>query len=268
LGWSGSYDGWYASNNIVTGSYNWSDVNYQGAVIGIAPSGPSCPSLYFWNGNDYEKRGYIFPGAVDPATKYADNISLNRLVPKIGQYYSLEYSLQIREEEPENSFIDMAKLIVVDPGSGVNFMELYPTGALKVKSSISAGSISTVEDVTYQVFSSDGQYVSLGKGDMIILTFPYFPQVQGQMRDFIFVVEGFHVALDPVPEQKEVCSNWARIAVAQNEENLTRACGFIGPQWNSDYNNHFQFCLSVPWDFAISAKNAREYDLRNRCRGY
>lgn len=37
LGWNGSYDAWYVTNNIVTGSYNWSDVNYQGAVIGIEP---------------------------------------------------------------------------------------------------------------------------------------------------------------------------------------------------------------------------------------
>jgi hypothetical protein len=37
LGWSGSYDGWYVSNNIVTGVYNFSDVSYQAAVIGIEP---------------------------------------------------------------------------------------------------------------------------------------------------------------------------------------------------------------------------------------
>jgi formylglycine-generating enzyme required for sulfatase activity len=37
MGWTGSYDAWYVSNNIVTGSDSWSDVNYQGAVIGIDP---------------------------------------------------------------------------------------------------------------------------------------------------------------------------------------------------------------------------------------
>jgi hypothetical protein len=202
FGWAGSANLWYVSNNIEavsTDSTNWT---CYGAVIGIAPSAPSCPSLYFWNGNDYEKRGYIFPGAVDPATKYVDKIFLNQLGPKRGPHYSLEYSLQIREEELENSFIDMAKLIMVD-SSSANPMELYPTRALKkVKSPISAGSIPAVEDVTYQLFSSDGQYVSLGFGDMIILTFPYFPQVQGKRKDFIFVVEGFHVTLDPTPEQK------------------------------------------------------------------
>ena len=44
LGWSGSYDGWYVSNNIVTGSYSWSDVNYQAAVIGIHPNN-ACDNL-------------------------------------------------------------------------------------------------------------------------------------------------------------------------------------------------------------------------------
>jgi hypothetical protein len=37
FGWSGSYDGWYVTNNIVAGPYNFSNVNYQAAVIGIAP---------------------------------------------------------------------------------------------------------------------------------------------------------------------------------------------------------------------------------------
>jgi len=44
LGWGGSYDGWYISNNIVTGSYQWTDVNYQAAVIGIHPNTP-CDNL-------------------------------------------------------------------------------------------------------------------------------------------------------------------------------------------------------------------------------
>ena len=38
MGWSGSYNGWYVSNNIVTGGYSWSDVGYQAAVVGIEPA--------------------------------------------------------------------------------------------------------------------------------------------------------------------------------------------------------------------------------------
>ncbi len=44
MGWSGSYDGWYASNNIVTGNNNWTDLNFQRAVIGIEPQTASCVS--------------------------------------------------------------------------------------------------------------------------------------------------------------------------------------------------------------------------------
>ncbi len=40
MGWSGSYDGWYVPNSILTPPYSWSDLNYQAAIIGIEP--PSC----------------------------------------------------------------------------------------------------------------------------------------------------------------------------------------------------------------------------------
>jgi hypothetical protein len=38
MGWAGSYDGWYVSNNIVAGTYSFTDVDYQAAVIGIEPA--------------------------------------------------------------------------------------------------------------------------------------------------------------------------------------------------------------------------------------
>jgi hypothetical protein len=50
MGWAGSYDGWYVSNNIRTGSYYWSTVSYQGAVVGMKGTGggssptPTAPS--------------------------------------------------------------------------------------------------------------------------------------------------------------------------------------------------------------------------------
>jgi hypothetical protein len=43
MGWSGSWNGWYAANNIVTGGYSWSDLNYQAAVIGIEGPPPPAP---------------------------------------------------------------------------------------------------------------------------------------------------------------------------------------------------------------------------------
>jgi len=51
MGWYGTADGWYASNNINTGTYNFNWPN-QGAVIGIEPDrgGSSCPAqtMRFW----------------------------------------------------------------------------------------------------------------------------------------------------------------------------------------------------------------------------
>ncbi len=40
MGWNGSYDAWYVSNNIVAGGYDFDNVNSQEALIGIEP--PSC----------------------------------------------------------------------------------------------------------------------------------------------------------------------------------------------------------------------------------
>jgi hypothetical protein len=40
------------------------------------------------------------------------------------------------------------------------------------------------------------------------------------------------------------CARYARTAVAQNEENLRRNCGFSGPAWQSDYRTHFDWCMS------------------------
>jgi hypothetical protein len=47
MGWSGSYNGWYVPNGISAGGYNFSDVSYQGAVIGIEPSSRPCMAADF-----------------------------------------------------------------------------------------------------------------------------------------------------------------------------------------------------------------------------
>ncbi len=42
LGWAGSYDGWYVSDNFNTGNLHWSETSYQEAIINIG--GGSSPS--------------------------------------------------------------------------------------------------------------------------------------------------------------------------------------------------------------------------------
>lgn len=173
---------------------------------------PSCPSLYLWNGNDFERRGFIFPGAMPRENEYRDHILLNQLVLKGGKYL-----LQIRETEPEHSFIDIAELIIVDHSSNIGsdaisiFREpltashtseilyknkSYVTSGSKVRSlSPVSATHSAIGNVLPQLRYSDDQYVGMNPGDIITLTFPYLP-LQDEIREFIFVGEGFYLPLN------------------------------------------------------------------------
>ncbi len=66
-------------------------------------------------------------------------------------------------------------------------------------------------------------------------------------------------------DRRSTCDDYARIAVSQHEQNLRRRCGFTGSRWTSDYNAHYQWCTTVPWESADSETRAREEELR-RCR--
>lgn len=59
------------------------------------------------------------------------------------------------------------------------------------------------------------------------------------------------------------CSAYARGAVAQNEENLRRGCGYGGPRWQSNYDNHYGWCIREGWMFDGTAteNNARSEGL-------
>ncbi|MBW1973935.1 MAG: C10 family peptidase, partial [Deltaproteobacteria bacterium] len=72
MGWEGYYDGWYASNHIVTGSYSWSDVNYQAALIGIEPEGltPGKATLVSPSGTIDDNTPTYTWNEVDCATEY------------------------------------------------------------------------------------------------------------------------------------------------------------------------------------------------------
>lgn len=39
------------------------------------------------------------------------------------------------------------------------------------------------------------------------------------------------------------CQDYANKAVSQQELNLRKNCGFIGPQWNANYNDHYNWCM-------------------------
>jgi len=62
------------------------------------------------------------------------------------------------------------------------------------------------------------------------------------------------------------CDTYARTAIAQNEQNDRRGCGFHGARWSSDYNHHYQWCLAVPEQAARSETQEREIALGTQCR--
>ena len=69
-----------------------------------------------------------------------------------------------------------------------------------------------------------------------------------------------------IEEKVTVCERYARIAVEQNEENLRRGCGFVGGRWQSNYDEHYNWCLEVPPEDAEAENRARR-ELLEECMG-
>ena len=193
---------------------DWDLVKYMLNWL-MKPNLPSCPSLYFWNGYDYERGGFIFPGAMPRENEYVDHIPLKQLVSWDGYYFLL-----IRETESENSFINVAKLIIVDHNPDVNITDLFihretesiphpNPSEVWYKNSIALDTLrekagfmelspflathSVIGDVVHQLYFFDDEYVSMNTGDIIELIFPAPPLKEGEIRDFIFVGEGYYI---------------------------------------------------------------------------
>ena len=66
---------------------------------------------------------------------------------------------------------------------------------------------------------------------------------------------------------KTWCDSYAKRAVEQNEENIRNQCGFSGRRWQSIYNNHYNWCLSVSKRSSDSGTRKRDNDLQNCIRG-
>ncbi len=65
---------------------------------------------------------------------------------------------------------------------------------------------------------------------------------------------------------KTWCDAYAELAVEQNEENVRNNCGFSGRRWQSDYRNHFDWCVGASKTAADSETRARDKDLAG-CAG-
>ena len=64
--------------------------------------------------------------------------------------------------------------------------------------------------------------------------------------------------------KRVLADQYARQAVAQNQENLRKGCGYTGPRWSNDYQGHFNYYMDYP-DRAAAEARARAAALRN-CR--
>jgi hypothetical protein len=61
------------------------------------------------------------------------------------------------------------------------------------------------------------------------------------------------------------CSEYAKTAVQQNNENAALGCGFAGARWESNAANHENWCRAVSPDLPVSETAARA-DALNDCR--
>lgn len=57
-----------------------------------------------------------------------------------------------------------------------------------------------------------------------------------------------------------VCLNYANTAVAQNQRNVNRGCGYSGPRWTFNWQGHYNWCRAVSFGAQQSEINIR----RNR----
>ncbi len=68
-------------------------------------------------------------------------------------------------------------------------------------------------------------------------------------------------------EKQRACSEYAKEAIKQQAENLAERCGFEGPRWQSDYDVHYDWCLSGDRykTYAPAESRARQEELAT-CR--
>jgi hypothetical protein len=44
-------------------------------------------------------------------------------------------------------------------------------------------------------------------------------------------------------EKQRVCADYAKTAIKQQAQNLAERCGFKGPEWQADYDHHYDWCV-------------------------
>jgi hypothetical protein len=57
------------------------------------------------------------------------------------------------------------------------------------------------------------------------------------------------------------CNIYSIIATAQNTANIATKCGLSGPEWNSSYEYHYNWCVKAPKSSSVSGMNQRRESL-------
>jgi len=71
--------------------------------------------------------------------------------------------------------------------------------------------------------------------------------------------------LEPAGEAAR-CDQYAKTAISQNQQNISKGCGFTGPAWSDNYSHHYDWCMRVPSVQADAGTKMRSDDLQNKCR--
>ena len=61
------------------------------------------------------------------------------------------------------------------------------------------------------------------------------------------------------------CNTYAAIAVAQNQSNVDRGCGFTGGRWSNDQAGHFNWCMGVIESNSEQEQAVRATALNSQC---
>ncbi|MGR9044483.1 MAG: PASTA domain-containing protein [Gammaproteobacteria bacterium] len=68
-------------------------------------------------------------------------------------------------------------------------------------------------------------------------------------------------------KKTEFCQNYAQEATEQHRRNRKDDCGFRDPRWHSDYDRHFDWCMSLDSNYRSIAERENEAraEMLNRC---
>jgi len=65
--------------------------------------------------------------------------------------------------------------------------------------------------------------------------------------------------------RENACKVYTEEAVAQNQKNLDRGCGFSGGRWTFDYAGHFRWCMGVDITYSVGEMVRRNEMLAQEC---